>query len=87
VDVPVALSTRPLTRSLPIIDRTAGVTLTDREKEVIWLLENYLTEVEIAYRLSISTRTVDTMVRNLCRKLGVLDSREIVTRARELKIL
>jgi len=86
-EVPVALSTRPLTRPLPTIDRAAGVTLTDREKEVIRLLESYLTEVEIAYRLSISTRTVDTLVRNLCWKLGVRESREIAPRARQLKAL
>jgi ATP/maltotriose-dependent transcriptional regulator MalT len=86
-DVPVALSTRPLTRPMSMIDDTAGVTLTDREKEIIRLIESYLTEVEIAYRLSISTRTVDTLVRNLCRKFGVRESREIPARARQLKAL
>jgi len=85
--MPAEMAAYKFTRPLPTIDRTAGVTLTDREKEVIRLLESYLTEVEIAYRLSISTRTVDTLVRNLCRKLGVRDSREIAPRARELKAL
>jgi LuxR family maltose regulon positive regulatory protein len=84
---PITLSPRPLTRPLSPVDRVARDALTDREKEVLRLLDSYLTVVEIAYRLSLSTRTVDTLVLNICHKLGARDARQAVARARELKIL
>jgi LuxR family transcriptional regulator, maltose regulon positive regulatory protein len=84
---PIPLSTRPLTRPLAPIDKMTRETFSDREKEVLRFLGSYLTEAEISYRLSISTRTVDTLVRNICRKLGVQDAKQAIARARELKII
>jgi LuxR family maltose regulon positive regulatory protein len=83
----ILVPTRPLTRPLPTTDGLSGEPLTDREKEVLRLLENYLTTVEIASRLEISDRTADTIVRNICRKLGVREPGQAVMRAHDLNII
>jgi DNA-binding CsgD family transcriptional regulator len=50
--------------------------LTRREREVLALLTQRLTNPEIAARLFISPRTVATHVENLLAKLGAADRRE-----------
>ncbi|MEZ5212831.1 response regulator transcription factor [Gordonia sp. (in: high G+C Gram-positive bacteria)] len=52
-------------------ERTVGHELTDREREIVQLLANGLSNVEIGQRLYISESTVKFHIRNLIRKLGV----------------
>ena len=51
-------------------------TLTRREREVFALLGEGLTNAEIAARLSISARTVETHVASIFNKLGVSSRRD-----------
>jgi two-component system response regulator NreC len=53
-------------------------TLTDREREVLHLAADGLTNVEIAARLSLSPRTVENHRANMMRKLGVVNQTELV---------
>ncbi|EXG80640.1 ATP-binding protein [Cryptosporangium arvum] len=68
---------QPATRSNP-----GG--LTNRQADVVRLLADGLTNAEIADRLVLSVRTVDTHVAAALDKLGVRTRREAVSRARAL---
>ena len=65
--------------------RTSGVT--DREHDVLGLLAGHLTNAEIAERLFVSVRTVESHVSSLIRKLEVTDRRGLARRAAELGLL
>jgi predicted ATPase/DNA-binding CsgD family transcriptional regulator len=54
-----------------------------REAEVLDALAEHLTNAEIAQRLHISIRTVESHVSSLLRKLGASDRRELARRAAE----
>lgn len=54
------------------------ITLTNREKQIIKLIAEELTNVEIGKRLGISPRTVDTHRRNLLQKLDVKNTAGLV---------
>jgi DNA-binding NarL/FixJ family response regulator len=53
-------------------------TLTDREREVLHLAAEGLTNTEIAARLSLSSRTVENHRANMMRKLGLHNQTELV---------
>jgi DNA-binding NarL/FixJ family response regulator len=53
-------------------------TLTSREREVLQLTAEGLSGTEIAGRLFISSRTVETHRANLMRKLGVRNQKELI---------
>jgi DNA-binding NarL/FixJ family response regulator len=53
-----------------------GVDLTRREREVLTLLCQRLTDPEIAKQLFITTRTASNHVANVLSKLGAADRRE-----------
>jgi DNA-binding NarL/FixJ family response regulator len=57
--------------------------LTDREREVLALLAQHLTNPEIAERLSLSQKTVRNHVSNIFSKLQVVDRAQAIIRARE----
>ena len=57
--------------------------LTDREREVLTLIAQGRNNTEIAYTLSISLKTVQNHVSNICSKLRLVDRTEAVIRARE----
>jgi predicted ATPase/DNA-binding CsgD family transcriptional regulator len=59
-------------------------TLTAREREVLELISQRLTNVEIAERLYVSVRTVETHVSSLLRKIGVEDRRALAQQAAAL---
>jgi len=82
-----SLSASLVTRPQPVLDDALSEPFTDREKQVLRSLGNYLSVVDIASELSLSSRTVDAIVRNIYLKLGVRDARQAVQRARELRII
>lgn len=59
--------------------------LSSREEEVLALIAEGLTDREIAERLVISPRTVETHVGNVLRKLGVRNRAEAARRYREAR--
>lgn len=61
--------------------------LTDREREVLGLLAEGLTNGEIGERLFISAKTASVHVTNLLRKLGVANRRDAARRGRELGLV
>ncbi len=62
-------------------------TLTNRELEILELVTQRLQTKEIAEKLSISTETVNTHLKNIYRKLNVHNRRQAATRAKDLGIL
>ena len=65
----------------------SSVGVTDRERDVLLLVAGHLTNLEIAERLSLSVRTVESHVSSVIRKLGVSDRRALARRAQELGLL
>jgi LuxR family maltose regulon positive regulatory protein len=61
--------------------------LSEREIEVLKLLESQLTAPEIAERLYIAVSTLRTHVRNIYSKLGVHSRFEAVAKGRDLKLI
>jgi LuxR family transcriptional regulator, maltose regulon positive regulatory protein len=61
--------------------------ITERELEVLKLLDSDLSNREIAARMFVSLATVKTHIKHLYRKLGVSARHQAVSRARELKLL
>jgi DNA-binding CsgD family transcriptional regulator len=57
--------------------------LTEREREILSLMAQHLTNPEIAQRLSISEKTVRNQVSNILNKLQVADRAQAIIRARE----
>ena len=55
----------------------AGQVITPREAEVLAAVGSHLTNAQIANRLHLSVRTVDTHVSALLRKLGVADRKAL----------
>lgn len=64
-----------------------GVGVTAREREVLGLVADHLTNAEIAARLVLSVRTVESHVSPLIRKLGVSDRRALARQAGSLDLL
>jgi DNA-binding CsgD family transcriptional regulator len=60
-----------------------SITLTNREKEVLGLIAQEFSNAEIAEKLFISVRTVDTHRRNLLEKLQVKNTAGLVKYAVE----
>ena len=62
---------------------TATVDISPREREVLELVGAHFSNAEIAARLFISVRTVESHVSSLLRKLEVPDRRALAQRAPE----
>jgi DNA-binding NarL/FixJ family response regulator len=71
----------------PTENSKLDITLTRRETEIIRLIAEELTNSEIADRLGISPRTVDTHRRNLLQKLDVKNTAGLVKYAIQHNIL
>ena len=56
--------------------------LTAREAEVLQLLQEGMTNAQIAHELSIGLETVRTHARNIYRKLGIKTRRDLASFAR-----
>ncbi len=61
--------------------------LSDRELEVLKLLQSELSGPEIAQQLIVSLNTLRTHIKNIYKKLGVNDRRTAIRRAEELELL
>ncbi len=57
--------------------------LTEREREILELIAQHHTNIEIADRLSLSPKTVRNHVSNIFTKLQVIDRAQAIIRARE----
>ena len=68
-------------------ERNNNVKLTPREIEVIKLIDDGLTSNEMADKLFISPRTVETHRANLMKKFAVKNSIELVKKARGLQLI
>jgi predicted ATPase/DNA-binding CsgD family transcriptional regulator len=66
-------------------DRLARAGVTDREAEVLWAVADRLRNREIAARLHLSVRTVESHVAALLRKLGAADRAELAETGRNLR--
>jgi len=65
----------------------AAEPLTEREREVLRHVSGLLTSAEIASEMHISTHTVKTHLKNICRKLATTRRGEAVRRARQLELI
>jgi DNA-binding CsgD family transcriptional regulator len=75
----------PERRAAALVERAGRATraadpLTAREREIAGLVSAGLTNREIAERLFLSARTVETHVRNILTKLGLANRTQIATR-------
>jgi LuxR family maltose regulon positive regulatory protein len=61
--------------------------LTEREREVLRRISGMLTTAEIATELYISTNTVKSHIKNVCRKLSATHRGEAVRKARQLQLI
>ena len=62
-------------------------TLTEREREVLTLLDEGYTQKEIAQRLYLSPNTIRRHLQNVYEKLGVTNKTLAVKKAKELNLL
>jgi len=85
------LAATPLEQTVPGAVRSAASvpieTLTNRERDVLLLLEKRYSDKEIADTLSISLGTVNTHVRHISDKLGVRGRRAVVQAAKDQGLL
>ncbi len=63
------------------------IKLTNREVEIIKLIAEGLTSQEMADKLFISPRTVETHRANLMKKVGVKNAIELVKKAQQLDLI
>ena len=73
---------RYLAEATPSAERAAFPELTDREREVLWLLAQGLSNQEVAARMGISLKTARNHVSNILARLQVADRTEAIARAR-----
>jgi DNA-binding NarL/FixJ family response regulator len=79
------VTARVVRRALPVVgDTTAFERLTERERDVLWLVARGCTNAEIAIALGVGDATAKTHVSNVIAKLGVRDRVQAAIRAHEL---
>lgn len=67
----------------PTIPKEIFPTLTDREREILRLIAQGLSNAEIAKQLSLSIKTISNYASNVYAKLQVADRAQAIIRARE----
>jgi predicted ATPase/DNA-binding CsgD family transcriptional regulator len=83
----LAIPNPPAETDTPDVAKTPGATLTAREKEVLDMLDQGLSNPQIAERLFVSRRTVEAHLRSIYDKLGVKSRDAAVHTAREQGLL
>ena len=73
--------------SQPLAPETDHNNLTNRENEVLRLVAEGLSTMDISRRLSISPRTVETHRANFMRKLGLHSQAEVIKYALQVKMI
>lgn len=73
--------------SRPAIERSDQPLLTRREKEVLNLIAQGLTNKEIADKIFVSTTTVDSHRKNLLHKFNVMNTAALVAQAAKYQLL
>ena len=68
-------------------DEASNIVLTRREKEVLGLIAEGMTNIEIAQKLFISVTTVDTHRKNLLAKLEAKNTASLVRIATQLQLI
>lgn len=68
-------------------DETPDIVLTRREKEVLELIADGMTNIEIAQKLFISVTTVDTHRKNLLAKLKAKNTASLIRIATQLQLI
>ncbi|MFC0774876.1 response regulator [Terrimonas alba] len=68
-------------------DESANIVLTRREKEVLELIADGMTNIEIAQKLFISVTTVDTHRKNLLAKLEAKNTASLVRIATQMQLI
>ena len=67
----------------PIVPKEVFPSLTEREREILHLIAQGLTNPEIARQLSLSVKTIHNYVSNIFSKLQVADRAQAIIRARD----
>ena len=62
-------------------------TLSNKEKEVLSLISEGLTTKEIAVKLFVSTRTIETHRANILKKLDVKNTAELIKKATKTRLI
>lgn len=70
-----------------IINLKSEISLSEREREVLRLIADGLSNQEIADKLVVAVSTVKTHINNIFAKLGVASRAQAINRARELRLL
>jgi len=78
---------KPLTDQPPEVTGGLAEPLSQREQEVLLLINQGLANKDIATKMAVAPATVKAHIRNLYGKLGVSRRTEALARARELKVL
>lgn len=68
-------------------EKTTDIVLTRREKEVLELIADGMTNIEIAQKLYISVTTVDMHRKNLLAKLEAKNTASLVRIAAQLQLI
>lgn len=87
--VPIQLI-RELRRTVLCIDHPDGVKweeISEREEELLHYLALGYTYKESAAKMYLSQRSIENLVSGLCRKLNVASRKEMMIKAREVKLL
>jgi DNA-binding NarL/FixJ family response regulator len=71
----------------PVIEKHEEIRITEREKEVLKLILEGNTTLEICEKLFVTKNTIDSHRKNLLSKLGVKNTAELVKLAIEMKLV
>ncbi len=81
-EIPTAIKLRPSNQNARLVEP-----LSDREIQVLRLLDSALTSEEIGHELYVSVNTIRTHIRNIYAKLGVNRRGDAVRRAKNLNLM